>query len=273
MINFGETFRRAREAKGLTTSDIAKMTNMLEQQVQALEREDFSNIAAPIYGRGFVRLYCEALGIEDSRPLVNEFMDIYTGNKPPTIRKRILPQAIQPPAIREDEPQSASSADEKQPPKINIEETVAVEQDSNPPETQSVVTESADEIGDTTAATDDLFSYNPDIAKAKLKESTPETNKSLAKKSPSRYSVPHPIEDDDEEESFSLPPIVWRVGLLLLIVGVLIFLLFSGIRAIYHVSMSTSSSGMPETTTKAEASAPAEPQKRTPFKIPALYID
>ena len=48
MIEFGSTLRSAREAKGLTTRQLADMTHLLVQQIEALEREDFSRIAAPI---------------------------------------------------------------------------------------------------------------------------------------------------------------------------------------------------------------------------------
>ena len=57
MIEFGKTLRQAREAKGLTVDDIAKATHMMARQIEALENEDFSGFAAPIYGRGFVKLY------------------------------------------------------------------------------------------------------------------------------------------------------------------------------------------------------------------------
>jgi len=87
MIEFGYTLQRAREAKGLSIAAIAESTHMLPQQVEDLEHENFSRIAAPIYGRGFVKLYCEAVGI-DPKPLVAEFMDIYNGNRAPTIRMR-----------------------------------------------------------------------------------------------------------------------------------------------------------------------------------------
>ena len=73
MIEFGKTLRTAREAKGLTTAQVAEATHMMPQVVEGLEKEDFSRIVAPIYGRGFVRLYCEAVGI-DSQPLLDTFM-------------------------------------------------------------------------------------------------------------------------------------------------------------------------------------------------------
>ena len=54
MIEFGYTLRKAREAKGLTLKDIAQSTHVMEQMLADLENENFSKIAAPIYGRGFV---------------------------------------------------------------------------------------------------------------------------------------------------------------------------------------------------------------------------
>ncbi len=87
MIEFGKTLRQAREAKGLTVDDIAKATHMMARQIEALENEDFSGFAAPIYGRGFVKLYCEAVGIE-AKPMIAEFMEIFNGNREPSVRLR-----------------------------------------------------------------------------------------------------------------------------------------------------------------------------------------
>lgn len=87
MIDFGYTLQKAREDKGFTIHQIAEITHMLPQQVEDLEHENFSRIAAPIYGRGFVKLYCDAVGLEP-KPLVDEFMEIYNGNRLPSIRTR-----------------------------------------------------------------------------------------------------------------------------------------------------------------------------------------
>ncbi len=95
--SFGETLKNAREAKGLTTSQVAAQTRMLVQIVEEMENEDFHRIAAPIYGRGFVKLYAECVGI-DPTPLVKEFMDIYEGRRAPTVRTRDVPMSATPPA-------------------------------------------------------------------------------------------------------------------------------------------------------------------------------
>ena len=49
MSSFGETLKAAREAKGLTCSQVAAQTHMLVQIVEEMEREDFHRIPAPIY--------------------------------------------------------------------------------------------------------------------------------------------------------------------------------------------------------------------------------
>ena len=95
--SFGETLRAAREAKGLTTSQIAAKTRMLVQIVEEMENEDFHRIAAPIYGRGFVKLYAECVDL-DPLPLVKEFMDIYEGRRAPIVRTRDVPVQAPPPA-------------------------------------------------------------------------------------------------------------------------------------------------------------------------------
>lgn len=95
MIEFGKTLRTAREAKGLTPGQIAERTHMMIQVVEGLENENFSKIVAPIYGRGFVKLYCEAVGLEP-KPLVEAFMEIYSGRG--TSAAKSAPAPAVPPA-------------------------------------------------------------------------------------------------------------------------------------------------------------------------------
>ena len=101
MIEFGKTLRSAREAKGYTASQVAEMTHIKPSVLDGLENEDFSMIAAPIYGRGFVKLYCEAVGLEP-KPLVDEFMAIMNGEREITIKER--PVAESPAAAAEPPP-------------------------------------------------------------------------------------------------------------------------------------------------------------------------
>ena len=99
MSSFGETLRAAREAKGLSCSQVAAQTHMLVQIVEEMEREDFHRIPAPIYGRGFVRLFADCVGL-DPVPLVREFMEIYEGRRAPTVSIREVPTAPVPPPVQ-----------------------------------------------------------------------------------------------------------------------------------------------------------------------------
>ena len=109
MIEFGKTLRDAREAKGYTTSQVADTTHLKPSVVEGLENEDFSMIAAPIYGRGFVKLYCEAVGLE-AKPLVDEFMAIVNGDREVAIRER--PISDETPPAEESAPAPAAPAPE-----------------------------------------------------------------------------------------------------------------------------------------------------------------
>jgi len=95
---FGEILRNARVQKGLTPSDVAESTHMLVQVVEGLEKEDFRRIAAPIYGRGFVKLYAELLEL-DPEPLVNDFMNLYSGARAPTVLTKNVTPAAEPAAV------------------------------------------------------------------------------------------------------------------------------------------------------------------------------
>ena len=87
MIEFGKILRTAREARGYSISQLAEITHITSSAIEDLENENFSRFPAPIYGRGFVKLYCEAVGLE-AKPLVDEFMDIYNGARELNIKDR-----------------------------------------------------------------------------------------------------------------------------------------------------------------------------------------
>ena len=69
----GEQLRNARLAMKLRPSEVAAATRMKVQIVEALEREDFSKIAAPIYGKGFIRMYAQHVGL-DAKPLIDDYL-------------------------------------------------------------------------------------------------------------------------------------------------------------------------------------------------------
>jgi hypothetical protein len=75
----GEKLCNARLARKQSASDVATATRMKTQVVEAIEKEDFRRIPAPIYAKGFIRIYAEHVGL-DPEPLVNEYMERFAGN-------------------------------------------------------------------------------------------------------------------------------------------------------------------------------------------------
>jgi cytoskeletal protein RodZ len=64
MAALGEEFRRAREARGLTISDVAERLHIRSVYLAAIEDEDWSTIGAAVYIRGFLRTYARFLGLD-----------------------------------------------------------------------------------------------------------------------------------------------------------------------------------------------------------------
>ena len=135
-MSFGNTLRAARESLGITTSELAARTHMLVQIVEGLENEDFRRIPAPIYGRGFIKLYSEAVGL-DPKPLQAEFMELFARAKEapekavaiPEPPRRAVPPAAEPETEPETkqaiapEPMSAAESVSAQPPAPAAEPT------------------------------------------------------------------------------------------------------------------------------------------------------
>ena len=66
-MSVGATLRQAREAKGLSLEDIKNSTQIMTRQLQEMEHDDFSSFAAPIYAKGFIRLFARAVGLDPVR--------------------------------------------------------------------------------------------------------------------------------------------------------------------------------------------------------------
>ncbi len=80
-MKIGETLRQAREKAGLSIEDVRNTTQIMVQQLVAMESNDFSSFSAPVYAKGFLRLFARAVGL-DPAPLVAEFeADVNIGGK------------------------------------------------------------------------------------------------------------------------------------------------------------------------------------------------
>ena len=280
MIEFGETLRRAREAKGLSVDELAKATHMMTRQVEAMEREDFSGFAAPIYGRGFVKLYCEAVGL-DPKPMIAEFMDLFNGRRPP---RAIVDMKAPPP------PEPAPAPEPESEPAPAPEPEPALEPESEPapaPEPKP--------------AEPDAFTLESEVVESDAAASAPQTPPQanpfaamdeepgiLSAKKPSRLAPPQPIDGFRRMRMprLHIPRRAWRLIALAAGTILILYLLLAGFRALVDAATNVES----ETTAqKAEAApaaaenetaapetktAPAAPERKRNVKpIAPLYID
>ena len=263
MIEFGKTLRTAREAKGLTIADIANRTHLMSAMVSDLENENFSRLPAPIYGRGFIKLYCGVVGL-DPKPLIDEFMEIQSGNRQPAIRERAVttegpsapepekdpvPEPVKEPApepVKKSAPVEPNlfdllgSGDAAQPEQVTAEE---------PPANASFT----------------LFSQPTPQEKPKFKDSLGPIL--------SRYTSPL------RERAAELPRFAPAIGRWCVVIGLLALLLWgvvAGIRALYQATGNRNRGPVAPTAIPAseqKAPAPAVKTGRKPIDVPPLYID
>lgn len=305
MLDFGKELKAAREAKGLTIANIAEKTHIMSVVLEDLENENFSRIVAPIYGRGFVKLYCETVGL-DPKPFIAEFMDIYNGNRDPAIRER----AVVPPPAPETSPIAAPMpAPEPTPVEDNYDDRLPTtdERAAEPTREQVVAEPTPEQIAEPPPAPEpepvpppqpSLFDPPSTwaVPKAPVEEpairsfyETPESSPLPATDEPPAPAKPRfthysaPLSDRFADVT-ALGPTILRWAILGLAALLILWGIVAGIRALYRAT-STPTEPAPEevvetTQTSSPSAASAEEGQtsqpaapRTPIAVPPLYID
>jgi cytoskeletal protein RodZ len=75
METIGQQLRGAREHKKISLETAAQGTKIKGEYLAALEADQFDRIEAPVYVKGFLRIYGQYLGL-DPKPLVNQFVNM-----------------------------------------------------------------------------------------------------------------------------------------------------------------------------------------------------
>ena len=63
MSSVGSYLRELREQRGVSLEEIARSTRVMHRYLEALETDDLLALPAPVFTKGFVRAYCQALGV------------------------------------------------------------------------------------------------------------------------------------------------------------------------------------------------------------------
>ncbi|MEI6084788.1 MAG: helix-turn-helix domain-containing protein [Verrucomicrobiota bacterium] len=73
MESIGEQLRAARHAKKLSLEDVSRATKIKVDILEKIEAEDYSNLSAPMYTKGFIKMYAEHVNL-DSATIVDAYL-------------------------------------------------------------------------------------------------------------------------------------------------------------------------------------------------------
>ena len=85
MAGLGTYLSHLRQERGPSIEELARVTRVAPRFLEALEREDFSLLPAPVFTKGYIRAYCQALGVpaEEALSRYRESAQIPTAAAPP----------------------------------------------------------------------------------------------------------------------------------------------------------------------------------------------
>jgi cytoskeleton protein RodZ len=69
MSSVGAYLRGLREQQGLSVDELSRATRVLHHYLEALESDDMAALPAPVFTKGFIRAYCQAVGADPDEAL------------------------------------------------------------------------------------------------------------------------------------------------------------------------------------------------------------
>lgn len=81
MDSIGKKLKIAREKKNMGASEVAKTIKISTHYVEAIEKDEFDKLIAPIYAKGFIKLYAQCVQI-DPAPLLRQFSALEVSAEP-----------------------------------------------------------------------------------------------------------------------------------------------------------------------------------------------
>jgi cytoskeleton protein RodZ len=69
MSAVGSYLRNLRERQGVSLEELARVTRVLYRHLEALEADDLPALPAPVFTKGFIRAYCQMLGVAPDEAL------------------------------------------------------------------------------------------------------------------------------------------------------------------------------------------------------------
>jgi len=69
MSSVGAYLRGLREQQGMSVDELSRATRVLHHYLEALEADNMSGLPAPVFTKGFIRAYCQAVGVPPDEAL------------------------------------------------------------------------------------------------------------------------------------------------------------------------------------------------------------
>ena len=88
MASVGAYLRDLRTRRGVGLDEVARTTRVAQRYLQALEDDAFEELPAPVFIRGFIRAYCQALGEPPHEALA--YYDGHDGRTPPLPARLVM---------------------------------------------------------------------------------------------------------------------------------------------------------------------------------------
>lgn len=94
-LTLGEKLRQAREARGISVTEVAEQTRISRLYLEAIENDDYRPLPGGIFNKGFVKSYARHVGIDEAEALQDYTRIIaeqegVQGDEPKTYRPEVL---------------------------------------------------------------------------------------------------------------------------------------------------------------------------------------
>jgi cytoskeleton protein RodZ len=103
MSAVGAYLRDLRERQGISLEELSRSTRVLHHYLEALETDDLASLPAPVFTRGFIRAYCQVLGVSADEAIA--LYDLRAGQS----RELTRSLAVPPPPAPDHHARSATS--------------------------------------------------------------------------------------------------------------------------------------------------------------------
>ncbi len=93
--SLGEKLRQAREARGITISEVAEQTRISSQYLEGIEADDYRALPGGIFNKGFLKSYAKYVGVDEQEALQDyarlvASQDNQVSDDPKTYRPEVL---------------------------------------------------------------------------------------------------------------------------------------------------------------------------------------